>query len=93
MCRPAYPDRRHAEIGERTDQLDARIAFATEHHHTLGRGCLHQLLFKDLIDLAHQLQLLIRLAEIALDAEIKRALAVLVTGPRGNHHDRHFVQA
>src|SRR5699024_9130162 len=41
----------------------------------------------------HQVVLLVSLAEVALHAELERALAVLLAGPRGDHHDRHIAQA
>src|SRR5205085_12370503 len=42
---------------------------------------------------AHQFGLLVRLAQVAIDADVHRALAVFVAGTRGDHDDRHILQA
>src|SRR5690606_12062492 len=42
---------------------------------------------------AHQLDFLVRLAEVALDADLHGALAVLLAGTRGDHDDRHVAHA
>src|SRR3954465_7315031 len=39
-------------------------------------------------DVLQQLGLLVGLAEERVDAELRGLVAVLVGGPRGNHHDR-----
>src|SRR3546814_18069729 len=54
-------------------------------------GTLLQL--EQFVDVSHEFVLLVRLAEVALDADIHRALAVLLAGTRGDHHDRHVAQA
>src|SRR5690606_29701396 len=48
---------------------------------------------QQLLHVAHQLRLLVRLAEVAVDAEVERALAVLLAGTRGDHHDQHVAQS
>src|SRR5688572_10909334 len=40
-----------------------------------------------------QFRFLVRLAEVTLHADLERALAMLVAGTRGDHHDRHAAQA
>src|SRR4249919_1001785 len=42
---------------------------------------------------AEQFVLLVRLAEVALHADVERALAMLLAGTRGDHDDRHVAQA
>ena len=42
---------------------------------------------------AHQFVFLVRLAEVAVDADLERALAMLLAGTRGDHDDRHVAQA
>src|SRR5688572_21879585 len=41
----------------------------------------------------HELDLLVGLAEIAVDADVERALAVLLAGARRDHDDRHVLHA
>src|SRR5215831_5815932 len=45
------------------------------------------------LQVTQQVGFLVRLAEIALDADFQRALAVLLAGARGDHNDRHLLQA
>src|SRR5690606_33778436 len=48
---------------------------------------------QQVVDVAQQLVLLVRLAEIAFDADLEGALAMLLAGTRGDHDDRHVAQA
>src|SRR5690606_24194876 len=44
---------------------------------------------QQVIDIAHQIKLLVRLAQVALHTDFEGALAVLLATARGDHHDRH----
>src|SRR5437868_1217384 len=44
-------------------------------------------------DVTHQLVFLVGLAQVTVDADVHRALAVFVAGARGDHDDRHVLQA
>src|SRR6185312_13400166 len=54
---------------------------------------LQRILFKHLANLHEQVGLLIRLAQVAFNADVQRALAVLVAAARGDHDNRHVAQA
>src|SRR5688500_4045178 len=51
-----------------------------------GMGGLHP---EHLEHVPHQFDFLVGLAEVAVDADVERALAVLLAGTRRDHDDRH----
>src|SRR5262245_47578028 len=44
------------------------------------------------LDIAQQIRLLVRLAEIALDTDFQGALAMLLASTRSDHDDRHVLE-
>src|SRR5690606_7578831 len=48
---------------------------------------------QQVVHVSHQVQFLVRLAQVTLDADFESALAMLFAGTRGDHHDRHVAEA
>src|SRR5690606_22094989 len=48
---------------------------------------------QQVVHVSHQVQFLVRLAQVPLDADFESALAMLLAGTRGDHHDRHVAEA
>src|SRR3546814_14636835 len=78
--------------------MSGRVRASPARASSTTRGALRSVIgtllqLEQFVDVAHEFVLLVRLAEVALDADIHRALAVLLAGTRGDHHDRHVPQA
>src|SRR3954469_1528387 len=50
-------------------------------------------LSENVVDLHDEVVLLVRLADVAIDADIESALAMLIAGTRRDHDDRHAGEA
>src|SRR5690606_37358494 len=72
--------------------LSSRPSSATDNVATALAGAATTHL-QDFLHVAHQFVLLIRLAEVAVDADLEGALAMLLAGTRGDHDDRDATQA
>src|SRR3546814_2180696 len=74
--------------------MSGRVRASPSRASSTTRGALRSVIgtllqLEQFVDVAHEFVLLVRLAEVELDADIHRALAVLLAGTRGDHHDRH----
>src|SRR5690606_15046540 len=48
---------------------------------------------QQVVHVSHQVEFLVRLAQVTLGADFEGALAMLFAGTRGDHHDRHVAEA
>src|SRR5688572_33505121 len=77
----------------RSQASPGRASKATRRGSAIGAAFIGKFLRQQFEHVAQQLVLLIWLSEIAVDADVERALAVLLAGTRGDHDDRHIAQA